>query len=77
MQQFMDEYLEGAQRSNVNIQITDRKNVGKMTPPDQCCQMVYFETKNLNFSKALECKSLVYSVAIWNIFGTFYVYVVI
>jgi hypothetical protein len=32
MQQFMDGHLEGAQRSNVDIQIADCKKVSKMTP---------------------------------------------
>jgi hypothetical protein len=38
--------------------------------PGQGCQMVFFQTKNPNFDlfcKALECKNLVYIMAIWYI----------
>jgi hypothetical protein len=36
----------------------------------QCCQMVYFQTKNTNLAKfwrALVCKMCKYPMAIWNI----------
>jgi hypothetical protein len=36
---------------------------------DQGCQMVYFQTKNLNlgkFGRAMEWKMLVYYMTIWN-----------
>jgi hypothetical protein len=48
---------------------------------DRGCQMVSFQTKNLNlgkFLRALNCKMLIYFMAIWNIldvlcsFGTFF-----
>jgi hypothetical protein len=38
------------------------------------CQMVYFQTTNLNLGKfwrALELKMLVYFMTIWNILGPF------
>jgi hypothetical protein len=37
---------------------------------DQGCQMVYFQTKNLNmgiFRRALECIVLLYFITVWNI----------
>jgi hypothetical protein len=40
----------------------------------QGCQMVYFQTKNPNSGKfwgALDCKLLIYCMAIWNILRTF------
>jgi hypothetical protein len=45
---------------------------------EQGCQMIYFQTNNPTldkFSRALEWKRLVYSIAIWNIlrqFGIFH-----
>jgi hypothetical protein len=42
---------------------------------EQGCQMVCFQTKNLNlgkFLRALDWKMLIYFMAIWNILRTFY-----
>jgi hypothetical protein len=41
---------------------------------NQCCQMVYFQTKNTylgNFFRALDWKMLIYFMTIWNILRTF------
>jgi hypothetical protein len=43
-------------------------------PCKQCCQMVYFQTKNPNvdtFWRALECKMLLHFMIIWNIVWPF------